>query len=78
MHDSVQGRRGGNLADYERLIRLAQSFDIIHYIGNQPTVPLELPAETRHLDCYRANLVNSDKVFHCTAIEEERVSTVSP
>jgi trimethylamine---corrinoid protein Co-methyltransferase len=72
VHDSVQGRRGGNLADYERLIRLAQSFDIIHYIGNQPTVPLELPAETRHLDCYRANIVNSDKVFHCTAIGAER------
>jgi trimethylamine---corrinoid protein Co-methyltransferase len=72
VHDSVQGRRGGNLADYERLIRLAQSFEIIHYIGNQPTVPLELPAETRHLDCYRANIVNSDKVFHCTAIGAER------
>jgi trimethylamine--corrinoid protein Co-methyltransferase len=72
VHDSVQGRRGGNLPDYERLIRLAQSFDIIHYIGNQPTVPLELPAETRHLDCYRANVVNSDKVFHCTAIGAER------
>src|SRR5262245_8974946 len=72
VHDSVQGRRGGNMADYERLIRLAQSFDIIHYIGNQPTVPLELPAETRHLDCYRANIVNSDKVFHCTAIGADR------
>lgn len=72
VHDSVQGRRGGNMADYERLIRLAQSFDVIHYIGNQPTVPLELPAETRHLDCYRANIVNSDKVFHCTAIGAER------
>ena len=36
VHDSVQGRRGGNMADYERLIRLAESFDVIHYIGNQP------------------------------------------
>lgn len=72
VHDRINGRRGGNMADYERLIQLAQSFDIIHYVGNQPTVPMELPAETRHLDCYRANIVNSEKVFHCTAIGRER------
>ena len=72
VHDCVNGRRSGNMADYERLIRLAQSFDIIHYVGNQPTVPTELPAETRHLDCYFANIRNSEKVFHCTAIGRSR------
>ena len=29
---------------------------------------MELPANSRHLDTYRANIVYSDKVFHCTAI----------
>ena len=72
VHDQINGRRGGNMTDYERLIRLAQSFDVIHYVGNQPTVPTELPAETRHLDCYQANIVNTDKVFHCTAIGRDR------
>lgn len=72
VHDCVNGRRPGNYADYVSIIKLAQSFDIIHFIGNQPISPIELPAETRHLDCYRANLIYSDRVYHCTAIGRAR------
>ncbi|MDY0872219.1 trimethylamine methyltransferase family protein [Dongia rigui] len=72
VEDRVNGRRPGNLEDYRRLIQLAQSFDIIHLIGNQPTAPQELPAQSRHLDCYLANVTYSDKVYHCTAIGAER------
>src|SRR5687767_15460946 len=72
VHDCVNGRRSGNHADYVSLIKLAQSFDIIHFIGNQPTAPQELPARTRHLDCYLANILYSARVFHCTAIGRER------
>ena len=63
VHDCVNGRRSGNHADYVSLIKLAQSFDIIHFIGNQPTAPQELPARTRHLDCYLANILYSDRVY---------------
>src|SRR5262249_1816399 len=52
VHDCVAGRRPGNYKDYISLIKLAQSFDIIHFVGNQPTSPQELPVATRHLDCY--------------------------
>ena len=72
VEDRINGRRPGNLADYRRLISLAQSFDIIHLIGNQPTAPQELPAQSRHLDCYLANITCSDKLYHCTAIGAER------
>ena len=72
VHDCVNGRRSSNMTDYENFIRLAQHFDAIHMIGNQVAAPMELPAETRHLDCYRANLVLSDKSFHCTAIGRDR------
>jgi trimethylamine--corrinoid protein Co-methyltransferase len=72
VHDAVSGRRTGNLDDYRRLLQLAQSFDVIHFVGNQPTAPVELPAETRHLDCYLANLTLTDRVYHCTAIGRER------
>jgi trimethylamine--corrinoid protein Co-methyltransferase len=72
VEDRINGRRAGNLEDYRRLIQLAQSFDIIHLLGNQPTAPQELPAQSRHLDCYLANLTYSDKVYHCTAIGAER------
>jgi trimethylamine--corrinoid protein Co-methyltransferase len=72
IHDCVNGRRSGNLEDYASLIKLAQSFDIIHFIGNQPTAPIELPVRTRHLDCYLANVTYSDRIYHCTAIGRER------
>jgi len=72
VHDRVRGRRTGNLEDYITLVKLAQSFDVIHFIGNQPTSPQELPVSTRHLDTYLANLTYTDRVFHCLAIGRER------
>jgi trimethylamine--corrinoid protein Co-methyltransferase len=70
--DRVRGRRVGNMDDYVTLVKLAQSFDVIHFIGNQPTSPQELPAGTRHLDTYRANVTFTDRTFHCLAIGRER------
>lgn len=72
VHDCVNGRRSGNLKDYENFIRLAHHFNAIHIIGNQVTAPQELPANNRHLDTYRANLTLSDLSFHCTAIGSGR------
>jgi trimethylamine---corrinoid protein Co-methyltransferase len=68
VHDCERGRRSGNYGDYCDFIRLAQFFNAIHLIGNQVCAPIELPANSRHLDTYRANLLYSDQVFHCTAI----------
>ena len=68
VHDFERGRRAGNYRDYCDFIRLAQYFNAIHLIGNQVCAPIELPANSRHLDTYRANLLYSDQVFHCSAI----------
>ena len=68
VHDCERGRRPGNYRDYCDFIRLAQYFNVIHLLGNQVCAPIELPANTRHLDTYRANLAYSDKVYHCSAI----------
>ncbi|MEP6548181.1 MAG: trimethylamine methyltransferase family protein [Gammaproteobacteria bacterium] len=68
VHDCERGRRPGNFQDYCDFIRLAQYFNAIHLIGNQVCAPIELPANSRHLDTYRANLLYSDQVFHCSAI----------
>jgi len=68
VHDRVNGRRSGNLGDYENFIRLAHYFNAIHIIGNQVVAPIELPAHSRHLDTYRANLTLSDLCFHLSAI----------
>ena len=60
------------MADYADFIRLAQHFNAIHMIGNQVTAPQDLPANTRHLDCYLTNLTLSDRTYHCTAIGRGR------
>ncbi len=72
VHDCERGRRPGNLNDYRDFVRLAQYFNAIHLLGNQVCAPIELPANSRHLDTYRANLTYSDRVFHCTAIGAQR------
>ena len=68
VHDEIRGRRQSNMDDYEQFIRLAHYFNAVHIIGNQVAAPMELPANNRHLDTYRANLTLSDLSFHCTAI----------
>ena len=72
VHDRERGRRPGNLRDYCDFVRLAQFFNAIHLIGNQVCAPIELPANSRHLDTYLANLLHSDRVYHCTAIGAQR------
>ncbi|NOX41306.1 MAG: trimethylamine methyltransferase family protein, partial [Alphaproteobacteria bacterium] len=72
VHDRINGRRAGNFADYRNFIKLAHHFNAIHLIGNQVMAPMELPANTRHLDTYLANLTYSDLTFHCTAIGRGR------
>ncbi|PZO81440.1 MAG: methyltransferase [Mesorhizobium amorphae] len=72
VHDRINGRRQGNLADYQNFTRLAHHFNAIHMLGNQVVAPIELPAATRHLDTYYANITLSDLCFHCSAIGRER------
>jgi len=73
IHDCVNGRRAGNMADYRRLISLAQHFNVITFMGNQATAPVELPANNRHLDTYRETIVLMDKVFSAVPIGVGRV-----
>ncbi|HEV2507695.1 MAG TPA: trimethylamine methyltransferase family protein [Mesorhizobium sp.] len=72
VHDFERGRRAGNLRDYHELVSLAQHFNCIHMLGNQVCAPIELSANTRHLDTYFANLTLTDKPFHVSAIGRGR------
>ena len=67
-----RGRRSGNYRDYCDLVRLAQHFNCIHMLGNQVCAPVEMPANSRHLDTYFANLTLTDKSFHVSAIGRGR------
>ncbi len=66
------GRRVGNYRDFNNFLKLTQSINIIHVLGGYPVEPVDLPAETRHLDCYYSALTLMDKVWHPYALGTRR------
>lgn len=73
VHDCINGRRMGNIADFKKLIQLGQFFNVITFFGNQATAPTDLPVNTRHLDTLMASITESDKPFFSTGIGAGRV-----
>ena len=71
--DIEGGRRPGNFADYCDLLRLGQSLNIIHLYGGYPVEPVDLPPETRHLDCIQAFVELGDKAFHGYSLGRTRI-----
>ena len=72
-HDIRGGRRSGNFDDYKKLIKLGQSFNVLHFFGNQTLAPNDLATNTRHLDTTLANLTLTDKIFMSMSIGAGRV-----
>jgi len=71
--DLERGRRPGNYEDYCNLVRLGQAINIIHLFGGYPVEPVDLPPETRHLDCVRAFVDLTDKVTYAYALGRQRI-----
>ena len=71
--DMEGGRRPGCFEDYCNFLRLGQSFNIIHLFGGYPVEPVDLPPETRHLDCIRAFATLSDKAYHAYSLGRTRI-----
>jgi trimethylamine--corrinoid protein Co-methyltransferase len=59
--DLDRGRRDGTFAEMCDFLRLVQSLDILHQEGGGGFEPLDLPAQTRHLDLYHAQIRLLDK-----------------
>lgn len=72
-HDMINGRRSGNYDDFCKLIRLAQHFNCIHFMGNQSLATNDLPANTRHLDTIVSTIMLSDKITSSMSIGRGRV-----
>ena len=68
------GRRPGNFADFENFVRLVQALDVLHGCGGAPIAPIELDAETRHLDCSYAFITLTDKVWHASGLGRQRMA----
>lgn len=71
--DMDGGRRPGNHVDYQNLLRLAQSLNIVHLCAGYPVEPIDLPAATRHLDCYYDYITLTDKVWHPYSLGAQRI-----
>ncbi|MDX1499639.1 MAG: trimethylamine methyltransferase family protein [Woeseiaceae bacterium] len=70
--DLDRGRRPGTYAEVCDYLRLVQSLNIIHQEGGGPFEAMDLPAETRHLDLYLAQLRYTDKNCQAYALGRER------
>jgi trimethylamine--corrinoid protein Co-methyltransferase len=59
--DAARGRRAGTFEDFCNLMKLCQSFEVIHVLGGA-TEPQDVPVQFRHLHVTRAQLMLTDKI----------------
>ena len=62
------GRRVGNRADYQNLLRLCQSLNAVHFLGGYPVEPIDIHASVRHLDATFDALTLTDKPIHAYSL----------
>jgi len=67
------GRRSGCKQDQDNLIKLGQCLNVLSLAGAQPVEAMELPAESRHLDFYKSQIMFTDRVWNARAIGRDRV-----
>ena len=67
-----KGRRAGNRQDYQDFLRLAQHFNIIHFLSGYPVEPVDVHPGIRHLDCLADAARLTDKVMNCYSLGVER------
>jgi trimethylamine--corrinoid protein Co-methyltransferase len=70
--DNDRGRRDGTFAEMCDYLRLIQSLNILHQEGGGPFEPLDLPANTRHLDIYKAQITLLDKNWQTQTLGRAR------
>ncbi len=72
--DLDRGRRAGKYEDQCNLIRLTHCLNALHLSGGSPVEAMDLPADSRHLDLYRAHTVLNDTAWNARAIGRQRVA----
>jgi trimethylamine---corrinoid protein Co-methyltransferase len=70
--DNDRGRRDGTYAEMCDYLRLIQSLNVLHQEGGGPFEPMDLPANTRHLDIYRAQIGLLDKSWQTQTLGHAR------
>ncbi|MBA2701409.1 MAG: trimethylamine methyltransferase family protein [Chloroflexi bacterium] len=70
--DLDHGRRVGNRADYQNLLRLAQVLNPIHFLSGYPVEPVDLHHGVRHLYATLDALTLMDKPIHAYSLGRQR------
>ncbi len=70
--DNERGRRTGTYQEMCDYLRVIQSLNILHQEGGGPFEPMDLPANTRHLDIYRAQITLLDKNWQTQTLGHAR------
>lgn len=74
VNDVERGRRSGTLAELGEYLRVIQQLDIVHHEGGGAFEPMELPAETRHLDVVHTLIRHLDKNWQGILLGRERAT----
>jgi trimethylamine--corrinoid protein Co-methyltransferase len=72
--DLDRGRRPGTRADFQNLLRIAQSLNVIHSISGYPVEPADLPPSVRHLDAQYDFITLTDRIWMPSGIGAGRVA----
>lgn len=70
--DNDRGRRDGTFAEMCDYMRLVQDLNVLHQEGGGPFEPMDLPAHTRHLDIYHAQIRLLDKSWQTQSLGRAR------
>ena len=70
--DLERGRRPGTRADFQDLVKLGQTFDVLHLSGGYPVEPIDLHPRIRHLDATADFIRLTDKIFPVYSLGRER------
>jgi trimethylamine--corrinoid protein Co-methyltransferase len=66
------GRRTGNRADYQNLLRLAQMLTSIHFISGYPVEPIDIHGSVRHVHATYDMLTLTDRPINCYSLGRQR------
>lgn len=70
--DNATGRRTGNRADHQNLVRLCQMLNPVHLLAGYPVEPVDVHASIRHLHATHDQLTLSDKPIHAYSLGPQR------
>jgi trimethylamine---corrinoid protein Co-methyltransferase len=70
--DNDKGRRDGTFAEMCDYLKLIQTLNVIHQGGGVPFEPLDMPANTRYLDCFHAQISLLDKNWQTETLGHTR------